>query len=75
MTAYVSPNTRRAYGVVVGDGDEAIFFPCSAGMQRSRMAVVDLQLALSAPRTPGTHTVDPNFDLIKNGVVRFVAVH
>jgi len=74
VTAYVSPNTGRAYGVVVGNGDEHFPFPCSSA-ERNTVAVVDLQLALSAPRTPGTNTVDPNFDLVKNDVVRFVAVH
>ena len=57
VTAYVSPTTGRAYGVVVGDGDQEIV---GNHIQRNTVAVVDLQLALSAPafreRTPSTRT-------------------
>jgi hypothetical protein len=35
---------------------------------------VDLQKVLDAPRTPGTHFVDPTYNLLTNGVVRYVSV-
>jgi hypothetical protein len=37
----------------------------------TRVAVIDLQAALAAPRS-GVHTVDPSFDLIGTGVARYV---
>ncbi|MHB1957838.1 MAG: PEP-CTERM sorting domain-containing protein [Acidobacteriaceae bacterium] len=64
ITAYTSPNNGRAYGLM------ADWYTGSP----SYIGVVDLQKLLSAPRTPGTHTVDPSYDLIANGVVRYVAV-
>jgi len=39
------------------------------------LAVIDLQALLSAPRTVGTHTVDPSYDLLAHGVVRYVSTH
>lgn len=64
VTAYVSPSSKRAFALI-GDGH----------IPRGFIAVVDLQGLLSAPRTVGTHTVDPSFGLIKSGVVRYVSVH
>ena len=64
VTAYVSPTSKRAFALI-GDGH----------IPRGFIAVVDLQGLLSAPRMVGSHTVDPAFDLIKSGVVRYVSVH
>jgi hypothetical protein len=62
VTAYVSPTSNKAFGLVAGDL-----------VPRGDIAVVDLQGMLKAPRTPATHTVDPSFDLLKSGVVRLVS--
>lgn len=64
ITAYVSPNNSKAYGVMAN---------VSSSGSPSFLAIVDLQALLSAPRVSGTHTVDPTFDLILNGVVTYVA--
>jgi hypothetical protein len=63
ITAYVSPNNARPYGVMANSPPP------------TWLVVVDLQALLSAPRISGTHTVDPTYDLVANGVVRFVATH
>ena len=62
ITAYTSPNNSKAYGVMA---DWATGAP-------AWLAVVDLQCVLNAPRTAGTHYVDPSYDLIANGCVRYV---
>lgn len=75
ITAYVSPNNGRSYGVMA-NGD---FVP------PTWLAVIDLEALLSAPRKAGiypsgdscpscTHSVDPSYNLVTNGVVRYVAV-
>jgi hypothetical protein len=72
-TAYTSPNNGKAYGALA---DWYLGKP-------SYVAVVDLQALLSAPRKKGIYpdggacstcvnTVDPTYDLVKNGVVRYV---
>jgi hypothetical protein len=63
VTAYVSPTSKKAFALI-------------ADRRRPRgfIAVVDLRALLSAPRTAGTHTVDPSVDLIATGVVRYVPV-
>jgi hypothetical protein len=66
VSAYTSPNTDRAYGVLV-DG-----WP---NVPPAYLAVVDLEALLAAPRVAGTHQVSPAFDLIANGVVRYVKVN
>ena len=63
ITAYTSPNNGKAYGLIA---DWASGTPTYVG-------VVDLQALLSAPRTAGTHYVDPTYDLVAHGVVRYVA--
>jgi len=63
VTAYVSPNNGKAYGVMADAAPP------------NYIAIVDLQALLSAPRTPGTHTVEPTYDLVANGVVSYVAAH
>lgn len=63
ITAYTSPNNGKAYGLI---SDWYSGEPTFLG-------VVDLQALLNAPRTPGTHTVMPGYDLIANGVVRYIA--
>jgi hypothetical protein len=62
VTSYTSPNTGKPYGLLVGAPPNYV-------------AVIDLQALLSAPRTAGTHTVDPSYDLIAHGVVRYVSTH
>ena len=67
MTAYVSPNDRRAYAVLANttpNGDSAI------GGPPTYLAVIDIAALLSAPRVEGSHTV--NQDLICNGILRYV---
>jgi len=72
VSAYVSPNDGKAYGVIAD-------FPTASGLYLGRqfIAIVDLQGILDAPRTPGTHNVIPypTFDVVKAGLVRFVSVH
>ncbi len=62
ITAYTSPNNSKAYSVIAS----------WATGQPAYLGVVDIQCVLSAPRTPGTHYVDPSYDLIANGCVRYV---
>ena len=45
------------------------------GVPPTFLGVIDLQGLLNAPRLAGTHTVDPTYDLITNGVVTYVATH
>jgi hypothetical protein len=59
VTAYVSPNTHKAFAVL---GNDSFTF----------LAVVDLDGLLKAKRT-GAHTVDPTVDLVKAGLVTFIA--
>ncbi|HEY6412394.1 MAG TPA: PEP-CTERM sorting domain-containing protein [Edaphobacter sp.] len=65
ITAYTSPNDGRAYGLI------ADWF---TGVP-TYVAIIDLQKLLSAPRTGVTHNVMPTYDLLTNGVVRYVATH
>jgi len=65
ITAYTSPNDGRAYGLI---SDWVTGVPTYVG-------VIDLQKLLSAPRTTGTHNVDPTYDLLAHGVIRYVATH
>jgi len=63
VTAYLSPNSGKAIGIIAnGPGSPPTF-----------LGVIDLQGLLNAPRLAGTHTVDPTYDLIANGVVTYVA--
>ena len=62
VTSYTSPNSGKPYGLL-------------AGAPPNYVAVIDMQALLSAPRTAGTHTVDPSYDLVANGVVRYVSTH
>jgi hypothetical protein len=64
ITAYTSPNNGKPYGVVA---DWAPGTP-------SYLAVIDLTALMAAPRT-GAHTVSATYDLVANGVVRYVATH
>jgi hypothetical protein len=65
LTAYVSPNDGKAYALLANTPPP------------KWIAVVDMAALLAAPRTTVTdgmsHTVDPSYDLILNGVVRYVA--
>jgi hypothetical protein len=65
LGAYTSPNNGKAFGVM----SNGFLVPSTY------VAVIDLQALLSAPRTAGRHTVDPSYDLLLNGVVRYVATH
>lgn len=73
ITAYVSPNTQKAYGVIA---DWATGEP-------TWLAVIDLKALLAAPRKAGvdaggnacsscTHSVDPSYNLVTNNVISFV---
>jgi hypothetical protein len=64
ITAYVSPNNSKAYGVMAN----------GSGVPPTYLALIDLQALLSAPRLTGTHTVDPTYDLIAHGVVVYIPV-
>jgi hypothetical protein len=63
VTAYTSPNNGKSYGVIA---DWARGVP-------SYLAIIDLKAILAAPRTAGTHQVDPTYDLVAHGVVTYVA--
>ena len=63
ITAYTSPNNGKAYGLVA---DWASGTP-------TYVAVVDIQALLNAPRTAGTHNVDPTYNLLTNNVIRYVS--
>ena len=65
IAGYASPTNSKAYGLMAN----------GFSIPSTYLAVIDLQALLSAPRTTGTHTVDPNYDLLANGVVRYVATH
>jgi len=60
LTAYVSPNTGKAMGLLMN-------------RQRTYVAVFDLQALLGAARSGG-HTLDPSVDLVASGIVRFIPV-
>lgn len=73
ITAYVSPNSQKAYGLIA---DWATGEP-------TYLAVIDLKALLAAPRKAGvdaggnpcsscTHSVDPSYDLVAHGVITFV---
>jgi hypothetical protein len=64
ITAYTSPNDGRAYAVVA---DWVSGYP-------TYLAVIDLQKLLAAPRSDA-HDVSSTYDLIANGVVRYVPTH
>jgi hypothetical protein len=64
VTAYLSPNSGDSFGLMAN----------GCGVPPTFMAVIDLNKLLAAPRLSGTHTVDPSYDLILNGVVSYVAV-
>lgn len=63
ITAYTSPNDGKAYGLVV---DWIYGYPTYVG-------VVDLQALLNAPRS-SSNTVDSGYDLLANGIVRYIPV-
>ncbi len=76
VTAYVSPTSQRAFGVVANQVFDYSTLP--ANSTRTQLAVVDLQALLDAPRaTTGAdagHAVAPTFDLVSSGVLRFVSL-
>ncbi len=66
VTTYTSPNDGRIYGITANQLLGFLIY-----VPTPPIAVVDLQLLLDAPRTPGTHIVDPTYDLVAHGVIRF----
>ena len=68
VTAYVSPNTGKAIGLVTDYGATL----CYVGGTPQYVVLIDLQALLSAPRTPGTHTASLP---LPSGVVTFVKTH
>jgi hypothetical protein len=71
ITAYVSPTTAKATGVLADYGP----LTCYSGGTPQYVALVDIHGLLDAPRISGTHNVDPSYDLLANGIVTFVATH
>ncbi len=63
VTAYTSPNDSKAYGLMANSSPP------------SYLGVIDLAALLAAPRVSGSNTVDPSYDLLAHGVVRYVATH
>jgi hypothetical protein len=60
LTAYVSPTTKVAYGLLIN-------------LQRTYIAKIDIAKLLAAPRTTtGGHIIEPTYDLVANGVVTFI---
>lgn len=64
VTAYVSPNSGDAIGLMAN----GFFTP------PTWLAVIDLTKLLAAPRTVGTHYVDPSVNLETSGILTYVAV-
>ena len=60
-TAYTSPNNGKAYGVLASWASGAPLY----------LGIIDIDAMLKAPRSTG-HTVDPTYDLLAHGVVRYV---
>ena len=67
VTAYVSPITGKAMGVMANSVETGLYPP-------SLVAAIDLQAVLSAPRVAGTNNVQPGFDLNAHGVVTFTGM-
>jgi hypothetical protein len=63
VTGYVDPNDGKAYGLMADAAPP------------KWLVVIDLQALLNAPRTSGTHFVDPSYNLLINGVVKYVSTH
>jgi hypothetical protein len=68
VNVYLSPNTGKAMGLVT----DYSWTGCKNGGSPVYLGVIDLQGLLNAPRTPGTHTVSPAYNLLSSGVVKFV---
>jgi len=64
VTAYVSPNSGDAIGLMAN----GYFTP------PTWLAVIDLTKLLAAPRTAGTHYVDPSVNLETSGILTYIAV-
>ena len=60
LTAYVSPNNAKGYGVILN-------------RTRTYAAIVDIAALLAATRS-GAHTISSSTDLITPGIVRFVDI-
>jgi hypothetical protein len=62
VTAYTSANDGKAYGLL------------ASGLPPAFLVRVDLQCVLSAPRVGviPQHNVDPAYDLVLNGCIKFI---
>ncbi len=58
LALFVTPGGGRPTGLVVN-------------RDRTCLAVVDLEAFLEAPKASGENRVDPSYDLVENGVVRY----
>jgi len=62
LTAYVSPNSGKGYGVIINQ-------------KRTYAAVIDIAALLAASRQNGTlHTLSGSVDLVADAIVRFVDI-
>ena len=68
ITAYTSPNSGKAYGVLADWEGYYLGGPINT----TYLAVVDLAGLLAQDRGGTAHTVNPTIDLIAAGVVRYV---
>jgi len=78
VTAYVSPNDGKAYALMANAPVVSCGVECISYAPPTYLAVVDMKALLDAPRVTteaGTHNVDPSYDLIAHGVVRYVRTH
>ena len=71
VTAYISPATGKAMGLMSDYGAVT----CYGGGTPQYLGLIDIQGALNAPRTAGTHTVDPAYNLLSHGIVTFAKTH
>ena len=62
VTAYLSPNNGKPYGLMAN----------GPGVPPTYLARIDLDALLAAPRTAGTHTVEPSYDLIAHGILVYI---
>lgn len=63
VTAYVGPTSKIAYALLAN----------GAGIPPTYLAIVDMQALMNAPRVAGSHNIDPTYDLLVTGVVKYIA--
>jgi hypothetical protein len=71
VTAYVSPTTGKATGLLTDYGPVT----CYSGGTPQFVALIDIHKLLDAPRLSDGYTVDPSYDLIGNNIVTYIATH